>query len=186
LLAAADCIERASNSSFWDWEDGSRPLFWRWSIEYQKQIRDGIPLWYRGTAPRKFLSQRKDKYPEVRQSMGAKLMKVFARLYFIYGMILSLTYCFAVPKGDTGISMVYNGTASGLNAHLWAPWFALLTIFALLRALELDTFMADSDIVEMFLSFMLEDICARLVGADFTHYVERGEGALKGKRHVFR
>jgi hypothetical protein len=99
LLAACDCIERAANSSWWDWEDGSRPFFWRWSVEYQNQIRDGIPLWYHGTAPRNFLSKRKEKDPEVRQSMGAKLMKVFARRYFIYKMILSF------PPYQTGQGM---------------------------------------------------------------------------------
>jgi hypothetical protein len=108
--------------------------------------------------------------PEVRQSMGAKLMKVVS--------------FFAVPKGDTDMRLVYNSTSSGLNAHLWAPWFALPTICALLRALELDTFMADYDIGEMFLNFMLEERCARLAGVDLTHYVERGEGALEGGRHL--
>jgi hypothetical protein len=108
--------------------------------------------------------------------MGAKLMKLFAGRYFIYGIILSLTSFFAVPKGDTDILLVYNGTSLGLDAYLWAPWFALPTICALLRALELDTFMADSDIGEMFLNFMLEERCARLAGVDLTHYVERGEG----------
>jgi hypothetical protein len=88
--------------------------------------------------------------------MGAKLMKVFDRRYLLYGMILSLTSFFAVPKGDIDVRIVYNGTYSGVNAHLWAPWFALPMICALLRALELDTFMADSDIGEMFLNFMLE------------------------------
>jgi hypothetical protein len=186
LLAGCDCIERAANSSLWDWEDGSRPFFWRCSVEYQEHIRDGIPLWYRGTAPRNFLSQMKEKDPEVRQSTGAKLMKVFARRYFLYGMIFSLTPFFAVPKGDTDIRLVYNGTSSGLNAHLWAPWFALPTIFTLLRALEVDTFMADSYIGEMFLNFMLEERCAILAGVDLTHYVQMGEGALEGKRHLVR
>jgi hypothetical protein len=142
-----------------------------------------VVLWY-GAA--KLSLQRKEKDPEVRQSMGAKLMKVFARHYFIYGMILSLMSFFAVPKGDADIRLVYNGTPSGLNVHLWAPWFALPTICALLRALELDTFMADSDIGELFLNFMLEERCARLAGVDLTHCVEMGEGALKGKIHLVR
>jgi hypothetical protein len=135
-------------------------------------------------APRIFLSQKKENDPEFRQSMGAKLMKVFGRHYFIYGMFLSLMSFFAVPKGDTDIRLVYNGTSSGLNAHLWAPWFALPTICALPRALELNTFMADSDIGQMFLNFMLEERCARLARVDLTHYVERGEGALEGKIHL--
>jgi hypothetical protein len=94
-------------------------------------------------------------------------------------MILSLTSFFAEPKGDTDIHLVYNGNSSGLNAHLWAPWFALPNICALLRVLEIDTFMADSDIGEMFLNFMLEERCARLAGVDLTHYMQRGEGALE-------
>jgi hypothetical protein len=83
-------------------------------------------------------------------------------------------------------SIVYNGTSSGLNAHLWAPWFALPTICAFLRALEIDTFMADSDIGEMFLNFMLEERCARLAGVYLTHYVQMGECVLDGKRHLVR
>jgi hypothetical protein len=71
-------------------------------------------------------------------------MKVFARRYLLCGMILSLTSFFAVPKGDTDVRMVYNGTSSGMNPHLWAHWFALPTICDLLQALELDTFMEDS------------------------------------------
>jgi hypothetical protein len=136
--------------------------------------------------PRNFLSQKKEKDPEVRQSMGANLMKVFARHFFIYRMIFSLSSFFDVPKGDRDICLVYNGTSSIPNAHLWAPWFALPTICEFLRALELDTFMADSDIGEMFLNFMLEERCTKLTGVYLTHYVERGEGALEGKIHLVR
>jgi hypothetical protein len=101
-------------------------------------------------------------------------------------MILSLTSFFAVAKGATDIRMVYNGTSSGVNAHLWAPWFALPTICALLRALELNTYMADSDIGEIFLNFILEERCARLAGVDLIHYVEKDEGAPEGNRHLVR
>jgi hypothetical protein len=83
-------------------------------------------------------------------------MKVFARRYLLYGMVLSLTLFFAVPKGGTSVRMVYNGTSYRMNSHLWAPWFALPNICALLRALELDTFTADTYLGEMFLSLMLE------------------------------
>jgi hypothetical protein len=81
--------------------------------------------------------------------MGTKLMMVFARRYFEYGLILSLISFLSVPKGDTDIRMVYNGTSSGLNAHLWARWFSLPTIYSLDRALEVGTFMEDSYIGEM-------------------------------------
>jgi hypothetical protein len=52
--------------------------------------------------------------------MGEKLKKVFARIYFLYGMILSLTSFFAVAKGATDIRMVYNGTSYGMKSHLWS------------------------------------------------------------------
>jgi hypothetical protein len=71
-----------------------------------------------------------------------------------------------------------------MNAHLWAPWFALPTICALLRALELNTYMADSEIGERFLNLILEERCARLAGVDLTHYVEKGEGAPEVNRHL--
>jgi hypothetical protein len=126
------------------------PFFWRWSEDYCQHIRDGIPLLYRGYPPRHFASQQKEKDPEVRNKVGTKLMTVFASQYVVYGLILSLTSFLSVPRGDTDIRMVYNDTSSGMNAHLWAPWFALPTIYALDRALEVGTLMGDSYIGEMF------------------------------------
>jgi hypothetical protein len=46
--------------------------------------------------------------------------------------------------------------------------------------------MADSDIGETFLNFQLEERCVRLAGVDLTHYVEKGEGAPEGNRHMVR
>jgi hypothetical protein len=91
-----------------------------------------------------------------------------------------------VPKGDTDIRMVYNATSSGMTAHLWASWFALPTIYDLARALEVGTFMGDSDIGEMFLIFILEGNCACLAGVDLTHYVPEVELAGEGRRHLVR
>jgi hypothetical protein len=116
-------------------------------------------LWYIGTAPHNFQSQKKEKDPGT---------------------------FFAAPKGDTDARMVYNGTYSGMNTHLWAPFFPLPTICALLPALELDNFMADSDIGDVFFYFMLEERCARLAGVDLTHYVENGEDAPDGKHNLSR
>jgi hypothetical protein len=65
LLAAGDCITRAANATGWNWEDDSRPFFWRWSEEYAQHIWDGIPPWYRGDPPRHFASQLKERDPEV-------------------------------------------------------------------------------------------------------------------------
>jgi hypothetical protein len=82
--------------------------------------------------------------------------------------------------------MVYNGTSSGMNAHLWAPWFTLPKNYALAWALEVGTFMGDSYIGEMFLNFMLEENCACLEGVDLTHYVPKGELDGEVQRHLVR
>jgi hypothetical protein len=96
---------------------------------------------------------------------------VFAQRYFVYGIILGLTSCFSVPKGDTDVQMVYNGTSSGMNSHLWEPWFSLPTIYDLVLALEVGMYMADSDIEEFFLNVMLEERNVRLAGVNLMHYV---------------
>jgi hypothetical protein len=67
--------------------------------------------------------------------MGAKLDKVFMWRYFIYGLVLSHISFFIVSKGYVDTRMVYTGTSSGLNAHLWAPWFVLPILNTLLWAL---------------------------------------------------
>jgi hypothetical protein len=76
-----------------------------------KEIRDGIPLWYRGTPPSNVIPQKKEKDPEWRKKMGEKLDTVFMRNYFIYGLVLSLTSFFDVMKGATDIRMVHNATS---------------------------------------------------------------------------
>jgi hypothetical protein len=52
----------------------------------------------------------------------------------------------------------------------------------LLRALEFGTNVSDFDIASMFLNFMLEEKCQMMVGADLTHYIQKGEGAGDGAR----
>jgi hypothetical protein len=104
----------------------------------------------------------------------------------VYGMILSLTSFFSVSKGETDIWMVYSGTSSGTNAHLWAPWFALPTIYALAGALEGGMYMSDSDIEDMFLNFMPEERRTRLAGVDLMHYVSKGDLPVEGRRHLIR
>jgi hypothetical protein len=99
LLLVVDCIERASKSSWWDWDEGSRPFLWGWRSEYHNNIRDRHPMWYRGPAPYSFLSQKKEKDPDVSSSMGSNLLKVFARCNFIYGIILSLTSFLLFQRG---------------------------------------------------------------------------------------
>ena len=62
------------------------------------------------------------------------------------GLVLALTSFFDVPKGKDDIRMVYDGTVSGLNRALWAPWFPLPTIESHLRLINPGYFMEDVDL----------------------------------------
>lgn len=73
---------------------------------------------------------------------------------------------FVVPKGIHDVRMVYDETASGLNERLWLPGFPLPTAETHLRALEPDYFMADVDIGEMFLNFVLHESLQAMAGVD--------------------
>jgi hypothetical protein len=78
--------------------------------------------------------------------------------------VASLTSFFTVPKGNSDIQIVYNGTQSGLNDCLWAPWFPLPALEQHMCAVEPGTFMGDIDISEQFLNFMLEERAQKLLG----------------------
>jgi hypothetical protein len=107
----------------------------------------------------------------MKKAMVQKLLKVKERRYFEKGLVTGLTSFFAVPKGEEDIRMVYDGTASGLNEALWAPWFTLPTVESHLRVVEPGTFMADVDLGEMFLNFFLDERIRRYAGVDLTKYL---------------
>jgi hypothetical protein len=104
-------------------------------------VRDGLRLWYKGSAPKKILPQKDEPDLSKKEKIRLTLLKALARRYFEYEDVGSLTQFFAVAKGGEDIRMVYNGTSSGLNAHMWCPCFALATISTMLRALEPGTYM---------------------------------------------
>ncbi|KAL7561872.1 hypothetical protein ACA910_011071 [Epithemia clementina (nom. ined.)] len=80
--------------------------------------------------------------------------------------IKSLTSFFSVPKGDSDIQMVYNGTKSGLNTALFAPWFSLASVDTMLRLVDEDTWSADNNFGEMFLNFWLHPELRKYAGID--------------------
>lgn len=45
---ARDCISRAANASWWAWDMGSRPFFWRWPVDYIETVRNGSTVWIDG------------------------------------------------------------------------------------------------------------------------------------------
>jgi hypothetical protein len=68
--------------------------------------------------------------------------------------IQSLTDCFDVPKGEN-IRMVYNGTSSGLNDALWAPFY-LPSAESASSLINYSSFCVYLDLGEMFLNFPID------------------------------
>jgi len=180
LAAARDVIARLTRSSFWEWNDGSRPAHWKWPQWYQEVIRDGLRIWFK-EAPRYWRRPQAPGKTKVEHGlMRKKLSKVRDRRYLVAGQVDSLTSFFAVPKGADDIRMVYDGTKSGLNDTIWVPRFSLPTVNSLLRAVDHSTYMADFDIGECFLNFVLHETVQALCGVDLTHYF--GDGKVLWER----
>jgi len=75
--AAADAIERGANSTWWEWQDGSRPFHWRWPKWYQATIRDGLPVYLdQSKTPMYMKAQKGESDPKTREAMKRKLKQI--------------------------------------------------------------------------------------------------------------
>jgi hypothetical protein len=169
--AMADAITRVTATTWWAWNKGSRPFYWAWDEDRQIPMRDGINLWiWEKMIPSWIRPQDPPKDPETIKKVVDKLMSARERGYISMGEVKSLIFFFDVPKGLDDIRMVYDGTKSGLNAALWAPWFPLPTVDSLLRSVVPGTFMSDNDVGEMFLNFVLHSSIQERCGVDLTKF----------------
>lgn len=89
----------------------------------------------------------------------------------------SLVSYFAVPKGDSDVRVVFDGTKSGLSKALWAPSFCLPTVDSVTPMLEPGSWQADIDVGEMFYNFMLDPQVRPFCGVDATPYMTEGPGS---------
>jgi hypothetical protein len=179
IVPASDAIARAAKCSWWGWDDGSRPFHWRWPTHYQTVIRDGLSVYFQSQPPKYRKAQRDISEADIKKKVIDKLAKVRKRRYISPGFVESLTAFFEVAKGADDIRLVYDGSISGLNITMWVPRFFLPTIRTHLRAVDENTFMADVDIGEMFLNFILHRELRALAGVDLSHYFEgEKEGPL--------
>jgi hypothetical protein len=182
FVPACDAIQRAAKTSWWGWDAGSRPFHWRWPPFYQEVIRDGLKVHFQEPPPKYLKSQRDIRNDDIKLQVIKKLLKVRQRGYIAPGLVELLMAFFGVPKGDDDIRLVYDGSVSGLNLSIWVPRFFLPTIRTHLLAVDEDTFMADVDIGEMFLNFILHCELQSLAGVDLTHYFPKSaENTPDGK-----
>ncbi len=53
--AGHDAVRQSVNASWFEWLEGSAPLFWNWSERYQREVRDGQPHFMTGKPGPPFL-----------------------------------------------------------------------------------------------------------------------------------
>ena len=156
--AIVDCVTRCSNSTWWDWADGSRLLFWRWPPVWQSEARDGARGFHFGK-PRRRLH-----YPQVPIKEDwivakdqEKLIKLLRRRYIVPGPCQNTVPRFPVPKGADDIRVVWDLAKNGLNEHMYTPSFFLATMGTYLRRIEAGVYGGDFDIGEQFHNYMLHE-----------------------------
>ena len=174
---------QAMKATFWAWPEGSGVFFWRWPEEYLNDVAIGVPpLWT--NIPKPIIERQQGLgEPEMIEKIREKIDDVRNKGYVGPGSWSATMNYFAVPKGDSDIRMVYDGTKSGLNDCLYAPWFPLPDSDVLIRTLDEDYWCVDNDYGEMFLNFWLHPELQKFSGIDLTQLIgitDDGELYLEG------
>ena len=99
IEAGRECLSRAADSSFWAWDKGSRPFYWRWHPSVRRELRDGFRVWLQGELPSNRKPQRGEKDPDIRCKVADKIGVVRGRGYIKPGPVKSLTNYFSSQKG---------------------------------------------------------------------------------------
>ena len=176
LKEGRQAIEKAADSSFWEWDNGSFPYFWRWQPEIKGDLRDGTSLWvYQSKLPANTKRQRMPRDLGIFELMIEKIVKVHKRKYIgKWGTIVNLSHYFPVPKGNNDIRMVYDLSASGLNDALWAPRFWMPTMLNVVDCAIHTSWFGDVDAGEMFSNFPLDIKMRKYCGVDISWMSEEG------------
>jgi len=176
LDVGRDCLVRVTQADFWEWSGGSRLFFWRWPDESRLWARDGHPVYFSEPLPNYRQKQSVEPALDVRAKVTTKLKKFIDRGYVIPRRVQSLISYFTVPKGDSDVRLVFDGTKSGLNSALWAPSFHLPTIDSILPMLEPGFWQGDIDVGEQFYNYMLDPRIQPFCGLDVNPYVGMEDG----------
>ncbi|KAL7571512.1 hypothetical protein ACA910_020932 [Epithemia clementina (nom. ined.)] len=167
--------DHAIASNFWSWPKGSGIFFWRWPLEYMLDVAIGVaPLWIR--KPKEQITRQKNLGDQAMiEKIADKINDVHATGYISEGTCVAMINFFAVPKGNSDIQMVYNGTKSGLNKCLFAPSIPLPVGDVLINTLDDGYWCIDNNYGEMFLSFWLHPKLQLYSGMDFTSMHGKGK-----------
>jgi hypothetical protein len=117
-----EAIRHASLTSWWAWDKGSSPFFWRWPPGYQDPLRDGMKPMFKGDPPHTMDYQRPYSDEGLRSKEKKQIGKARVHGYLVAVFkVLALINVFSVTKGGDDIWMVYDGTKSGLNNMMFCP-----------------------------------------------------------------
>jgi len=170
--AGLDALKYVVNSGWWEWTGGSGILFWRWPLIYQDEIRIGVPPYFIAPPPSSMDRQppytSEDTKRQVKEKIDAVIDKGYVKHLDEGQQVSSLMYMFHVPKGTDDVRMVYDGSKSGLNKALFAPWFYIHSVDMMCRSLLPSYWCADNDYGEQFLNFNLHPELQKYCGVDLT------------------
>ena len=178
--AGMKAVKRAWWCTFWDWPRGSSIFFWRWPPDYQRVARLGLAPMFDGDPPTSMDYQPPYDDLEVKAKVKAKLQRVLDRGYVEMcdiQLVESLMYMFSVPKGQDDVRMVYDGTRSGLNESLFAPWFIMPNADTMTRWVVAGLWLHNNDYGDFFLNFPLHPDLQKFCGIDLSQlYGDPNEG----------
>ena len=175
-------LRQVLQSKWWEWSHGSALFFWRWNgTEQMLAARDGMRIYVQGPLPaRRKRTKTGSLRPDVKAQIAEKIDGMLKRFYLeSAGHVSNCLDYFAVPKGDTDIRVVFDGSACGLNEVLWAPNFFLPSASGAAMLLTFNTWMADMDFGEMFHNFPMEERLRRCSGVQFESKVSSTGRAIK-------
>ena len=162
-------LKHVEEASWWNWDGGSSLFFWRWPLSYMGDALYGVKPMFVGKPPNYWVPQPPIKDERQRTLVRKKIKKVMERGYLVptrRDKVRSLMFVFDVPKGENDIRMVYDGSKSGLNDALWAPWFPLPTAESFFDVLMPGYWLSDNDMGDFFLNFPMHQSLQSYCGVD--------------------
>lgn len=121
--AVEDCLSRVRATTYWTWVRGSRLLFFRYTDEaWLADARDGVPFWQLSKPPEGIMKNHPSPSREVEILQRRKVFKLRFQRNISPGYVSLVMPRFPVPKADD-IRVVWDGSANGHNATLYAPGF---------------------------------------------------------------
>ena len=175
--AGTNVLYTTCESSYFEWEKGSRLRFWRWPPNEQHDAQYGFAPRCETKLPQNMQYARTPKL-DIKALILPKFSSFILKKYITCSNtspIHNIVEAFAVEKvtpeeGPNDIRMVFNGTKGGLNDALFAPNFWLPTVHTLVKSVTYGSKFVDCDFGEFFLNFPLDKKLQSYSGLDLTPY----------------